>query len=709
MASDTEDKGTDKPVSHDYENVIDEARKRFRRCVDWESDTRKLFLEDVRFANGDSDNGYQWPNKIRMNRDIEDRPCLTINKIRQHCLQIINDARQNKPAIKVRPTGEGATYEASEIYEGVIRHIEYVSNAQASYDQATKFQVQGGVGYLHLVTGYENNDTFDQEIYIRGIRDPLNVYIDPDTQEPDKSDASFAFIFEDMPKVEFKVAYPEHASIADRTVLGEDSYWLTQDHIRLASYYRRVEKKDKLVAVRRDDGSFEIIRRSKMPAGMFDNIVGDARNKVRTITENVVEWKLIAGDEVIDENVWPGRYIPVIPVIGEETVIGGKLDRKGHVRNMKDPQRIYNYWTSAATEFVALQTKSPYVLDVRQIEGYETYWNNANTQNYAFLPYRSIDDDGNPIPSPPPVRDKPPQFAPAYVQGMQLARQEMMDVTGQYQAQLGEPGNEKSGKAINERQRQGDNATYHFVDNLAVALRYVGKQLIDLIPKIYDTERVRRIMAVDGTEQDVRIDPNARQAIQRSKRLDGVIEYIFNPNVGKYDVVADVGPAYATRRQEAFNAFSQIISQRPELINLIGDLMFRAADFPGAEKIAERLERMVPAQAKQDGVTPEMQGLQQMLQHAQGLLQASQQQLVDEKRKGAEKDREILIKTYEAITKRIDVLSKTAVNPGDIARMFLDLIREQHMASLREVEAYSQQNLAGGEAAGNAGAAGPTA
>lgn len=691
---DKKDKGTDDPIDKDMnDTIIDEAKQRFKRCEDYEGDSRKLFLEDVRFANADSDNGFQWPNKIRMNRDGEDRPCLTINKVRQHCLQIINDARQNKPSIKIRPTGDGATYEAAEVYEGVVRYIEYISNAQSAYDRATQFQVQGGIGYLRLVTGYENDDSFDQEIFIRGVKDPLAVYLDPDAQEPDKSDGRFGFVFEDMPKEVFKKAYPEHKDIANRTVLGQGTSWLTQDHIRVCEYYRAVEKKDKLVAVKRDDGGFEVTRLSKMPKEIQDRIIDNPANKVREIFETVIEWKLIAGDEIIDKNIWPGRYIPLIPVIGEETVIAGKLDRKGHVRNMKDPQRIYNYWTSAATEFVALQGKTPFILDIRQIEGYETYWRTANTANYAYLPYKSIDDDGIPISSAPPARAEPPKFAPAYIQGMQLARQEMMDVSGQYQSQMGEPGNEKSGKAINERQRQGDNATYHYVDNLAVAIRSVGKQIIDLIPKIYDTERVKQIMNIDGTEQSVVITPNSQQALMKKQKMDGMVERIFNPSVGKYSVVADVGPGYATQRQEAFNAFSQIISQRPELINTIGDLLFRFADFPGADKIAERLERLVPPQAKGEGPPPQVVELQTALQHLQGILKASQGQLMQEKQKNSEKSQEILVKVYDAVTKRIGVLHKDMVHPGDIASLIMDMMREQHTASLQAAQQSAQEAL----------------
>lgn len=668
------------------ERIIAEAKRRFEYCQGREGECRKLFLEDIKFDAGDSNNGYQWPNDIRTNRELDQRPCLTINKTHQHNLQITNDAKQNKPSIKVNPTGGGATYESAEIFEGVVRHIEYISNAQVAYDTATKFQVAGGLGYWRVVTDYVDDESFDQEIYIRRIKDPLTVYLDPDISEVDGSDALFGFIFDDMKREEFDVAYPDFKFKAAQSAIGNSDGWIDEDHVRVAEYYRRVKKTDKLLAFKHPTTQRQHwMRSSEIPEEITKMVIDDPTTMHRELTRFEVEWFLLIGNEVADRRKWLGKTVPIVRVIGEETVIDGKIDRKGHTRALKDPQRIYNYWSSSGVEFVALQSKSPYVGPAAAIEGYETYWEAANTKNFSILPYNHRDDEGNELSKP--ERSMPPTYAPAYVDGMKVAQQEMMMVSGQYEASMGQKSNEVSGKAINERQRQGDTATYHFIDNLAIAIRYTGKILIDLIPKVYDTPRIVRILAEDGAETKVTIDPQAQQAyLQKRQQNADEVQAIFNPNVGKYDVEADIGPAYATKRQESFNALSQILKEAPDLVNLVGDLLFKAADFPMADEVAERLERMVPPQAKGEGIPPAVQALQGQVQHMQGLMTNLMEELTTEKMKLRGKQERYDVEAYKAITDRLDIIAKHfEVTPKDKAQMLHDLMAEEHKSSLQSV------------------------
>lgn len=667
------------------ERIIAEAKRRFKQCEEWESRARKLFLEDIKFSNADSDNGYQWPNDIRRNRDVDERPCLTINKTHQHNLQIINDAKQNKPRAAVLPVGSGATYEAAQVYEGIFRHIEYISNATVAYDTATSFQVQGGIGYWRIVTDYLGNDNFDQEIFIRRIKDPLTVYLDPDINEVDGSDARFGFIFDDMPMDEFRAAYPEYRDMASTSPIGNTQGWMDKDHVRIAEYYRREENKDQLISFTDPrTGEQKLLRRGEIPDSIIDSVIDMPSTKTREIKTWKVKWYLIIGEKVAERRDWAGEYVPIVRVIGEETIINGELDRKGHTRCLRDPQRIYNYWSSSAVEHVALQSKTPYIAPARAIENLEGYWETANTVNHSVLPYNDVDDDGNPIAMP--QRSQPPTMAMAYVQGMEIAQREMSMASGQYQADLGDKSNEVSGRAIQERQRKGENATYHFIDNLAIGIRFTGKILIDLIPKIYDTPRILRIIGEDGEESHVQLDPKAEQAYQEhAAKEQADVAAIFNPKVGRYDVQADIGPAYATRRQESFNAISQIMKDAPETMHIIGDLLFKAADFPMANEIAERLERMVPPQAKGDGIPPAVSALQNELKNMHGLLADMAQELGEERLRLKAKDAQKEIDVYEAITKRMSVLIKEQVNPKDIASMLHDLMIEEHKAKLTQV------------------------
>jgi hypothetical protein len=650
---------SDGKVKSEDQTIIDEAKKRFKRCQEWESVWRKNFVLDVKFANADAYNLWQWPEGVRNGRELEERPMLTVNKTRQHCLNILNDARQNKSSVTLKPTGNEATYESAQIFEGVVRHIEYISNAQSPYQHALRMAVQGGLGYWRVVTDYVGDESFDQEIYIRRIKDPLSVYLDPDISETDGSDARFGIIFDDMATDAFKAAYPKHKEIVGQNTIDQGDDWLTEDHVRVAEYFRCVPHTEQLIAFMDPTTGVQTIKRGdQIDRDLFKSVIDLPATKVREIISTKVEWFVIAGDQIIERREWAGKYVPIVRVIGEETIIDGKLDRKGHVRALIDPQRMYNYNASAAVEFGALQSKTPYVGPAAAIEGNEELWFSANRINHAYLPFNHMDEAANPIPAP--VRQQPPMGAPVYQQGMANAAEDMRLVSGQYQSDMGAPGNERSGVAIEQRQRQGDTATYHYVDNQSSAIRFTGKILIDLIPKVYDTERLIKIMGEDGSETEVKIDPEATQAMQKQKvqGQNDKYEVIFNPNVGSYDVEADIGPAFATRRQEAFNAISQILAQNKDLTLVIGDLLMKNADFPGADEMAQRLRRMVPPQALGDEAegSAALQQLQMQNKALQELLGQLTQKLADKDAElGIKKDQKV-IDAYDAETKRLAAL-----------------------------------------------------
>jgi hypothetical protein len=702
------------------DELLIEVRDRFQQALDWEGEFRTLFTDDVRFCNGDSDNGWQWPDSLMADRGA--RPSLTVNKTRQHCLMVVNDAKQNKPEVRITAVSDQATKEAAEVFEGVVRHIEYISDAQTVYDMASEHQVQGGIGWWRLITDYEGPDSFDQEIRLVGIRDALSVYMDPDIQRRDGSDARFAFVVDDVPRDQFEAKYPEYKDRVPQIGFGiVDGGWADDEHIRVAEYYRRSEEADTLHLL--PDGSS--LRESEVEDDAMREQLRQVSVKSREITSEKVEWFKVVGSEVVERKDWPGKYIPLIRVVGEECIIEGKLERKGHARALKDPQRIYNYWTSSAVESVALQSRVPYVAAAESIEAFQHLWDKANTENYAVLPWNARDDQGQTLPAP--VRQEPPQMGQAYLQGLQVAQQEMMMVSGQYAPQMGQPtGPDKdaSGKAIALRQRAGDTSTYHYIDNLAIAIRFTGRQLVDLIPRVYDTKRVLQILNPDGTVDKVQLDPAAPVAHQTVPmppqtpagppgmplRLPGgpnammgqpgmppppqqdqadpldaqaaTVMRIFNPKIGRYSVRADVGPAYATKRAEAWNAFTQIITSAPNLMQVAGDLMFKAADFPMADDLAERLARMVPPQALGKGPSPAEQQAQQALQGAQAHLALLSEKLAVAELKLKAKDQQKDINQYDAQTKRMDVLLNQAdtdspwVAPPEMRALIMSMVKD---------------------------------
>jgi len=666
-------------------DILEEARERFRACSEWEATFRRKFMEDLKFAEADSYNGYQWPDSIRRTRDLQDKPALTLNVTRQHNLKIINDMRKSKESCKILGMGNGATQESAEVVKQLIRHIEYNSKAQRNaYTPARGFQVKGGIGWWRIVTDYESNETFDQEIYIKGVPDPLSVFMDPDCQEADCSDARYAFIFSFMPRELIEALVPDYPWQlgAPRMPIGiapGESFFIEKDHWIVCEYFRKVPLQDKLISFMTPMGERLTVRESKLPDGIGARLREDERTMVRNVVDQQIEWKLIVGDEIVDETIWPGKYIPLIRCIGEESVIEGILDRKGHTRALTDAQRMFNYNASASIEFGALQTKSPWLAAAAAIEGLEGMWNTANTENHSVLVFKHVDDDNPDGVIPTPQKIEPPNASPAFEQGMDTAFKQMMMTSGQYANQQGQMGNERTGTAIKERLQEGESATYHFTDNYEDALVYTYQQIIDLIPKVYDTRRIKHILADDGVEMEIELDPAAQQPYAyQMDRQNRIIRRVLNPTMGTYEVAASIGPNVESKRQEAVEDLTQILTEAPALTAIIGDILLRNMDFDDAQEAAMRLRRMVPPQALGQGPSQNEQQLMQQVQQLQVNLAKALEQHGKDAIKLQGKDQMRDIDVYGAETDRIKALSQivTASDPESMRPIIEQLVSD---------------------------------
>ena len=597
-------------------NIVEEAKKRFKRSQEFYDRSRILAVEDTKFALGDSDNGWQWPDDIRNARKLDKRVCLTVNLTAQHCNQVINSIRQNRPSIKVSPVDSGADKKTAELLGGLIRNIQVSSAADDAHDVAAEHSIYGGEGYWRIVTEYETPDSFNQCLRIKPISNPNMVYLDPDCKELDKSDAQWGFVFEDITKEEFKREYPgidPESWANDERKAG----WFDDENVRIADYYYLTYADD--TACLLSDGSTAL--KSRLPQGAV--VVQERKTKVKRWT-----WcKLVGGHETpVDKVEWLGDYLPIIACIGKEVNVNGEIVRKGLVRDLKDPARMVNFSYSETVQSLALQNKVPYMAATEAIEGYEQIWKAANLENRAYLPYNAYDDEGKQLPKP---ERQPPAILPAaQVDLLHLSTEQMRAASGQQNANFGIRSEAASGVGIQRLKVQGEMATFHFPDNLARALRYEAKVLIDLIQKYYDTPRVVRILGLDGQEEEAHLDPAGQAYAEAQGQTEEEVRKIFNPTVGRYDVVVDTGPAYQTQRQEAFAALSDIAARNPALMQVAGDLIMRAADFPMANELADRLEKTLPPGLQdkkgQPQIPPEVQ---QQLQQADQMAQMAAQHI----------------------------------------------------------------------------------
>ena len=653
-----------KPPKSDSD-ILTTARARLDMAVSALAESREDEIDDLRFYAGSPDNHWQWPADVLATRGavqgqtINARPTLTINKLPQHVRQVTNDMRQNRPGAKVIPVDDNADVEVAEIFNGMIRHIEYISDADVAYDTACENQVSYGEGYITLMTEYCDENTFDQDIKIGRIRNSFSVYMDPLIQDPTGADAKYCFITEDLTKAEYERQYPDAAPISTLQSLGVGdqsiSNWLNEDTVRIASYYYIDYDKTKLNLYPGNQSAFEGTPEDKMLRDMFGKPV-----KSRMSERPRVMYCKINGYEILEQKEWAGKWIPVIRVIGNEFEVDGRIYISGLVRNAKDAQRMYNYWVSQEAEMLALAPKAPFIGYGGQFEGYEDKWKTANTNNWPYLEVNPDVTDGQGAVLPLPQRAQPPMASTGLLQAKAGASEDIKSTTGQYNASLGMGSNERSGKAILARQREGDVGTFHYGDNLTRAVRHVARQLVDLIPKIYDTQRIARIIGEDGETKMVKINPDQPQPVNKIVNEQGiVIEKIYNPGVGKYDVVATTGPGYATKRQEALEAMAQLLQGNPQLWSVAGDLFVKNMDWPGAQEMSKRFAKTIDPKFLSDGENdPALQAAQQQIQ-AMGAEMEQMHQMIQNVGKSIEmqdmerKDFEAQIKAYDAETKRI--------------------------------------------------------
>lgn len=597
------------------QKILDEAKERWRISEDMLSEERRLMAEDIKFSIGNSDNGYQWHAGDLQARNSDQRPSLTMNKLPQFINQVVNDSRANHPQIKIRPVDSGADKDSAEIYQGLIKNIENVSNADIAYDTSIEHAARCGLGYFRLITDYADYMSFNQDLIIKRVADPLSVRLDPFFTEFDGSDAKWAFVESNMSKKEFEATYPK----ADGEWEGATQDWYSEKQVRVCEYMRVVEKDKNLQLL--SDGS-TIYEGDAIPEGL-------TVTKTRKGKKCEVEWYKITSNHILERTVIKCSYIPIFPVIGNETYVDGRPIRSGMVRNSKDSQRQYNYWASAETEMVALAPKAPFIGYAGQFK--DPKWQDANIKNFAYLEAEPVDIMGNNAPLP--QRQGFAGVPTGIVQAKNGSNQDIRETIGMYNASIGANSSETSGRAILAKQKEGDTGTFHYNDNLSRAKNHLGRCLIEMIPYYFDAPRIARTLGEDGSTNEIMIDPESPQALAKVRDRMGKIKKVFNPNIGKYDLTVTVGASYATQRMEAAEAQLELARVVPAISQVAPDLIARSFDFKGADEIADRLKATLPPGiAKEDDgegepLPPQAQQAVMQAQQAMQTVQMKEQEL----------------------------------------------------------------------------------
>lgn len=550
------------------------------------ADCRDYWHAQYEEARRDMEFGFlpdsQWDDWMRKSRD--GRPMYTVNKLRQAIKQITNDQRQNRPQAKVRPA-DGGDVELAEVRQGLIRNIDGQLDAQRAVDTAFQFAVGGGYGVWRITTSYQDDGGFDQVIQREEIANPYSVVFDPSARKKDRRDARFAFVDSKWSRSAFRDRWPKAKmrSVTDCTELERD--WWGEKDVTVSEYWYKTTETVEIVLM--SDGS---VYDADEIAMIQDELAAAGVNEQRRryVDREKVWQYIVSGAEILEgPSEWPGRFIPLVLVWGEIVNLDGKDRFCGAVRFAKDAQRMYNYERSTFIEVLADQPYSPFMADAASIEGYEQQYQSMRTKKPPVLLYNA---DPNKPNQGKPTRETPPIFPAALAQAASISSDDIKSATGIYDASLGARSNETSGKAIMARQREGDVANFDYIDNLAYSLKYDFEIINDLIPKIYDTERMVRILGEDEADKVIAIN---RVVLDQQTGQDVTLN---DMSQGRFDVSVSVGPSYTTQRMEAAEALQQLAND-PSPIGMLAKLGFiDALDAPGLDTVKKGARKWMVAQ-----------------------------------------------------------------------------------------------------------------
>lgn len=581
-------------MKKDDEKILKLIRDRFEEAQSAEAEQREMMLDDMEFENGD-----QWDEMAKKERDEDGRPSLVINKVAGLVKTIIGDMRQNRPGIKARPVDSGSDPKVAEILTGLVRNIENVSSGDDAYDMAGEHAVRCGLGYFRITTDYTTDSAFEQDICIDRIENPFTVYRDPFSRKITGEDSRYYFVSERISREEYKERYPESEEVSFDEMSDKDVSWIEEDELRIAEYWW-VKEVDAEIAMLQNGMTVDLAEVDVPPEMIL---------KQRKAKRKKVQWVVTNGYEILEGPTdWSGKFIPIIPVCGEEVWIEGRRYYRSAIYHAKDPQRLYNWARSTACETLAMAPRQPWVTTPGAIAGFENDWAEANKRPLAYL----LHNDG----FAPPTRQGPTFPDNGSMSEAMASADDIKATTGIYDASLGARGNETSGRAIIARQQEGDTATFVFHDNLNKALKYAGKILVDLIPKVYDTQRVVRLLNPDGTE--------GWQTVN-AQMPDG--STMHDLSAGSYDVVVDTSANYQTKRLEAADSMAQFIQAFPPAAQVVGPRLAKNLDWPEADAIAQELAAL--SQGGQQNPQQQQAAMQQQqmaMQAQQAEMQAKVQQ-----------------------------------------------------------------------------------
>lgn len=570
---------------------------------DADKDNREAVREAHAFLNKRDG---QWEPEVWSKR--RGQPRYTFDKCNPIVNQIAGAIKKADFDIKIRPAGGDASKETAELFDGIIRNIETTSNASTIYSRAGRNMVAAGVDGWMVVQKWADAESFDQELAIEYIPNFWDsVFFDTNSQMPDRSDAEWAHKLTAMSKRAYEEKYPEGSGTSVGQGKSFSTYYNKPDQVIVGEYYWIKQTTKTLVqmsngAVYVEDEEF---------AKVADELaaLGVTEKSRRTRPARSVWLRHYDGSGWLDEaQETVFEWIPLIPAYANFNIVDNKIIYHGVIEKLLDAQRVHNYVMSRYVGDVALSPKPKLWMTPEQAAGHTQKLATMNTNNDPVALYNHIEGQQ------PPYRDGGALPSPALSELSAITTTAITQASGLFASNMGDNPSLQSGVAIEQLQERGDTGTIDYFQSLEVAICHTAKIIVNAIPKVYDSERLVRILYEDGTHDMLTLN----NVVTDQQTGEPVV--LNDVSKGRYDVTCSAGKSFSSRRQESVAAILEMAQVDPTIIQEGSDVLLKNAGAAGLDIIAERKR----ASLLKAGIIPESQWTDEEIQQVQQAAQNPQ-------------------------------------------------------------------------------------
>ncbi len=661
--------------------VHQEALACFDRIQSSVRDERLQCLRDRRFY---SIAGAQWEGPL--NTQFQNKPMMEFNKIHLSIIRIFNEYRNNRIDISFISKDGKDRDKLADTCSMLYRSDEQDSCAEEAYDNAFEEGVGGGIGAWRLRTCYEDESDEEndyQRVKIELICDADScVFFDLDAKRYDKADAKKCYLLTAMTREAYIEEYDDDPASWPKEINQNEFDWATPDVVYIAELYI-VEEKTEVIHVYR--GLDDTERRVSASELKEDETLEEVLNatgfheiRQKKIKKKRVHKYIMSGNSILEDCGYiAGQNIPIVPFYGKRWFVDNVERCMGHVRLAIDAQRLANMQRSKLAEIAAISNVKKAIMTPEQVAGHELRWAEDNIKNYPYLLVNPIlDAAGNTTIIGPAAYTQSPEIPAAMAALLQLTEQDMRDMLGNQEAGEQMQAN-LSGRAVELVQQRLDMQTFIYISNFAKSIKRSGEIWLSISKEIM-VEKGRKLKGI--TEQ------NKSQTIELLKPTmdaDGAQIVENDLSDAKFDLVVEVGPSSASKKQATVRALTSMmaITQDPEIQQVLGAMTMLNMEGEGISDVRDYFRQKLVRMGVVKPTEEEIQAMQQEAANQQPdpnaqFLQASAEQAQAEAAKARADTVLTIAKSKETEAKTLETMSNIDMKQSQQVMQAVDMMHK---------------------------------